>query len=88
MPFPKHVRFPRRPKDKSSFIVKIYLGSTKLVQRHFGGQMKVDGFWDANRRTIWIKNDVPYELQLQVYEHELDHAWNDWRVWHMEKVRE
>lgn len=39
------------------------------------------GNWDVLTRTIWMDNSKPLAEKRGLLLHELDHAWNDFKLW-------
>lgn len=37
--------------------------------------------WDVDTQTIYITKTLPIAEKRWCFEHELDHAWNDWKGW-------
>ena len=77
-------RLPTRIRLPFHYTIKVVSLSDKamLVEQEEDDKNElVDGLWDVEQRTIFVRKSLAFARKAEVLGHELDHAVNDWRHW-------
>lgn len=67
--------------------VRIHRASPLVVQKRFACEYcghesgPVEGFYDPERRVVWIDRSLSIRQQREVLDHELGHVLTEWRTW-------
>jgi hypothetical protein len=77
-------RLPSKVRLPFGFTIRVVLTTDREMLEAMEEDDKselVDGLWDVDTRTIFIRRKLLFSRKAEVLGHELDHALNDWRHW-------
>ena len=71
--------------DVPEYKVKVSMVSQKQIDR-YSKRKGSRGLWDDNVRTLYILKTLSMGDQIEIFLHELEHAWTDWKQTMMDEA--
>lgn len=71
------MRLPRTIVFPFGYTIRFRYATAAEMKAHDAEEL--DGFWDADSRTIYVRKRLPAKRLRYMIGHEIDHAVNDWR---------